>query len=98
MSGPSTPADDAAITIALQALVHLAACDALSARFLGETGLSAEDVSAQAADPEFLAAVLDFFLGDDRVLVDFAGQAGLAPEAVVAARAALPGGILPHWT
>jgi len=98
LPGPSTRSDDEAITIALRALAHLAACDALSARFLSETGLSAGDVSAQAADPEFLAAVLDFFLSDDRALLDLAGRADLAPETVVAARAALPGGMLPHWT
>jgi hypothetical protein len=60
--------------------------------------MSPEDIATQAADPDFLAAVLDFYLADENALLDFASQAGVAPEAVAAARRDLPGGILPNWT
>lgn len=98
MSRPATSPPDAAITIALRALAHLAGTDDLSARFLAAGGLAAGEVAVRAADPEFLAAVLDFYLGDEGALVDFATAEGLAPEAVMAARRDLPGGALPHWT
>jgi len=92
------PADDTAITLALGALAHIAGNDALSARFLGDTGIMPGDVAARATDPDVLAAVLDFFLADEALLLEFAAGAGIAPDAVAAARRALPGGMLPHWT
>jgi len=98
VSGPSPSAADGAATIALQALAHLAGSDALSARFLRAAGIAPADIAARVADPEFLAAVLDFYLADEPALVDFATRAQLDPGAVVAARQALPGGVLPHWT
>jgi hypothetical protein len=98
VSRTETPTDDSAITLALAALSHMARDDALSARFLGESGMNPADIAGQAADPEFLAAVLDFFLSDEGALLGFAAEAGLAPERIAAARRGLPGGTLPHWT
>lgn len=102
MTGTPAPAADAAITLALEALAHMARSDGLSRRFLADSGMSPGDVAASAADPDFLAAVLDFFLSDDRSLVDLADALGRAPADVAAdvaaARRHLPGGLLPHWT
>lgn len=98
MSRSPTPSDETAITLALGALAHMARSDALSARFLGDSGMTPGDIAAQAAEPEFLAAVLDFFLADEAALLDFATEAGVAPDTIAAARRGLPGGILPHWT
>lgn len=98
MPRPPASIADAAITLALEALANLARCDALSARFLGDSGMAAEDIASAAADPEFLAAVLDFYLSDDSALVVLAAGIGVAPEDVAAARRLLPGGMLPHWT
>jgi len=97
---PRPPAHtaDAAITLSLEALAHLARSDALSARFLGDSGMAAGDIASSAADPEFLAAVLDFYLSDESALVLLAAAIGVAPEDVAAARRHLPGGMLPHWT
>lgn len=89
---------DAAITLAYKALAHMARCDVQSARFLADTGMTADDIAPSAGDPEFLAAVLDFFLSDDSALVALAAAIDVAPENVVAARRHLPGGMLPHWT
>ena len=42
--------------------------------------------------------MLDFLLGADAMVLDFAADAGLAPQDPARARAALPGGDLPNWT
>lgn len=85
-------------TVALRALGWLAAeADRLDG-FLAVSGMAPGQLRARAQEPEVLAAVLDFLLAEDARVLDFAGAAGLAPEAVAAARRALPGGELPHWT
>lgn len=85
-------------TVALQALGWLAGQEDLWGVFLGATGASAADLRARAEDPEFLASVLDFVLMDDAWICAFAADSGLDPSDVAPARAALPGGGLPHWT
>ncbi len=44
-----------------------------------------------AADPGFLAAVLDYILADEPLLIGFSAEHGLAPERVAAARRAMDG-------
>lgn len=85
-------------TVALQALGWLAGQDELFPVFLGATGATAEQVAAAAGQPAFLGAVLDFLLQDDAWIVGFCDMAGLDYTAPLQARAALPGGALPHWT
>ena len=89
---------NSAETVALQALGWLAAQEDLWGVFLGATGASAAEARARAEDPEFLASVLDFVLLDDAWVCTFAEASGLPPQDVAPARAALPGGGLPHWT
>ena len=62
------------------------------------TGVERDDVAAAATSPEFLGAVLDFVLTDDRWVVACAAALDVAPETLAQARAALPGGETPHWT
>ena len=45
-----------------------------------------------------LASVLDFLVMDDRWVIGFCDAAQLSYETPMQARAALPGGQLPHWT
>lgn len=90
--------ETAAQTIALQALGWIAASDELFPAFLAATGASLGELRTRAADPLFLAAVLDFLLQEDPWVLDFCGQNSLLPASLQAARAALPGGDLPHWT
>ena len=47
---------------------------------------------AQARETAFLGGVLDYLLGDEKLLVAFSEAQGLAPEAVIGARRRLPGG------
>lgn len=85
-------------TVALQALGWLAGQEELFPVFLGATGATAEQVAAAAGKPAFLGAVLDFLLQDDAWIVGFCDRAGLGYTVPMRARAALPGGALPHWT
>lgn len=90
--------EDAAQTIALQALGWIAGNDDLFPAFLSATGASLTELRTRAADPQFLAAVLDFLMQEDAWVLDFCGQNGVPPASLQAARATLPGGDLPHWT
>ncbi|RID91937.1 DUF3572 family protein [Gemmobacter lutimaris] len=91
-------AREAAETLAIRALGWLVSQEELLPGFLAATGSAPADLPARVADPEFLAAVMDFLLAEDAMVVAFCESAGLPYEAPMQARAALPGGDLPHWT
>ena len=91
------PSDQAEL-LAVSALGWIAQDQELTAAFLGTTGASADNLRARAADPDFLGFVLDFLLGDEAALLAFCETQGIAPDRPMRARAALPGGDLPHWT
>ncbi|NYS23416.1 DUF3572 domain-containing protein [Rhodobacteraceae bacterium 2376] len=88
----------AAETIALSALAWLAGHDELWPVFMGSTGADVTNLRAQAQDPEFLAAVLDFILMDDAWITECTAALEQKPEVLARARAALPGGAQMHWT
>ncbi|TCP60832.1 uncharacterized protein DUF3572 [Rhodovulum bhavnagarense] len=85
-------------TIALRALTWLVGNDELLPVFLGATGAGEDDLRARAAEPEFLASVLDFLLMDDAWVLSFCAAEGVPGETVMRARVGLPGGTGPHWT
>lgn len=89
---------DQAEALALEALGWIANSDDLMGIFLGATGASLEAVKTQAADPDFLASVLDFLLMDDTWIVGFCDATQRAYTEPQSARQALPNGALPHWT
>lgn len=89
---------ESAQTLALQALAFLAARDDPFTAFLSLSGTDPATLRARAAEPEVLAAVLDFLLADEALLVAFCQAEALPFEAPARARASLPGGDLPHWT
>lgn len=82
----------------IRALGWLAGNDELLPVFLGATGASADDLRAQAEDPAFLGAVLDFLMMDDAWVMAFCTAEGLDFQVPMQARAALPGGEQVHWT
>ncbi len=84
--------------MAIGALGWLASDEETLGRFLGATGAAPADLRVRAQEPEFLGFVLDFLLGDERLLFSFCDACGLPYEAPMRARAALPGGDLPNWT
>jgi hypothetical protein len=81
-------------TVAIQALSFLAAEPTRLGRFLAETGLGPETLRGAADSPEFLVNVLDFILGDEKLVEEFAEANELKPSTVGAAREALGG---PSW-
>ncbi len=89
---------DAAETIALQALAWLAANEELLPVFMGASGVSVDDLKTRAQEPEFLGSVLDFLIMDDAWVMAFCDACQLVYETPMHARQALPGGAQIHWT
>jgi hypothetical protein len=77
--------------LAVSALAFLAGEPDRLSRFLDICGLGPHNLRAAAADPAFLAAVLDYLLSDEPLLIGFAGAEGVSPERVAAARRAMDG-------
>lgn len=77
--------------IAVQALTFLASDGERLERFLALSGLDPARIREAAAEPGFLAGVLDHLMADEALLLEFAGHGGLSPDAVVRARARLSG-------
>ncbi len=80
---------DAAATLALRALAHVAGDPDLGPRLLDVTGLGVADLRARAADPEVLAAVLGFLAAHEPSLVATARALDVRPQALTAALEAL---------
>jgi hypothetical protein len=80
---------DSARSLAVSALTFIAADPDRLNRFLGITGLGPDNLRTAAADPAFLGSVLDYLVADEKLLVEFAADAGLKPEAVARAHEAL---------
>lgn len=80
------PNRDRAETIALDALVFLAAGPERIERFLRQSGLEAATLKARAGEAETLRAVLDFLLADERLAEEFCQQNGLSPRELWAAQ------------
>lgn len=89
---------EAAQVLAIQALGWIAGNDELFPVFLGATGAGMGELRSRAAEPEFLAAVLDFLLMDDAWVVAFCDAEGHPYTGPQTARAALPGSAVRNWT
>ncbi len=77
--------------LAIQALSFLAQDPERLGRFLSLAGIGPDMIRAAAADPSFLAGVLDHVAGDEELLLAVAEHAGVKPDAVMRAHAALSG-------
>ena len=75
--------------VAIQALSFIAADPERLGLFLAESGIGPETLRTAAANPQFLAHVLDFVLRDDATVKAFATQSELHPTNVAAARQVL---------
>ncbi len=80
-------------TLALMSLAQIAGDEALFVRFFALSGLDQASLKSRAADPAVLGGVLDFVLGDERLVLQLAGDFDLAPEEFARARRKLPGGV-----
>jgi hypothetical protein len=83
-----TPREVAEI-VAVQALSFVAGDPERLGAFLAESGIGPETLRSAAADPHFLASVLDFVLRDDATVKAFAATSQLHPTNIAAARQAL---------
>jgi hypothetical protein len=82
---------DTAEILAIQALAFLAEEPEQLNRFLGMSGIDADDIRTAAREPAFLAGVLEHMLGDESLLIAFAESAGIEPGEIARARSALGG-------
>ena len=92
MKGRPAAAREAAEALAIQVHSYIAQDSERLGSFLSLTGIGPGEIRAAAGDPHFLIGVLDYLSGDERLLTDFAKEAGHDPGTVAAARIALGGG------
>jgi uncharacterized protein DUF3572 len=81
----------AARELAIGALGFIAADAEELSRFLALTGIDSGAIRSAAAEPGFLGGVLAHVAGNERTLLAFAAQAGVAPEEIERARIVLAG-------
>jgi hypothetical protein len=84
----------AAEGLAVTALGFIAAEPERLGRFLALSGIGPDSIRAAAREPQFLAGVLDHITSDERLLLAFATENDIDPEAVMRARDVLAG---PDW-
>jgi hypothetical protein len=75
--------------VAIQALSFIAGEPERLGLFLAESGIGPETLRNAAADPRFLASVLDFVMRDDATVKAFASVSQLHPTNIAAAHQAL---------
>jgi hypothetical protein len=80
--------------VAVQALSFIASDPERLGLFLAESGIGPETLRTAAADPRFLASVLDFIMRDDVTVKAFAEVSQLHPTNIAAAHQALND---PQW-
>jgi hypothetical protein len=80
-------------TLALRALAHIVGDEVLLPRFFALSGLDPASLRARAAEAAVLGGVLDFVLGDERLVTSLAEDFGIPPESFARARRKLPGAI-----
>jgi hypothetical protein len=88
---PRTMTTQSAEILGLQALAWLAGDEAALERFLAASGVDMAALRAAAGRPETIAAVLDFLLANEDLLLAFCDTASLGPQAVQQARHRLSG-------
>jgi hypothetical protein len=77
--------------LALEALGWLAGEDDAIQRFLGSSGIDPAELRQAAGNPDTGAAVLDFLMGDEELLLRFCEHAQVSPKQLHLARYRLGG-------
>jgi Protein of unknown function (DUF3572) len=78
-------------TIALRALSFIAEDEDRIGAFMGETGISPDDLRDHATSTAILTAVLDYLTRDESLLLMFAANADIQPERITPALMVLNG-------
>ena len=94
MKKPVQNPREVAEIVAIQALSFVAGDPERLGLFLAESGIGPDTLRTSAADPRFLASVLDFVLRDDATVKAFAKASELHPTNIAAAREVLGD---PRW-
>lgn len=94
MKKPVRNPREVAEIVAVQALSFIAGEPERLGLFLAESGIGPETLRNAAADPRFLASVLDFVMRDDATVKAFASVSQLHPTNIAAAHQALND---PRW-
>lgn len=84
--------------VAIAALGWMAGNEEVLGQFLNASGASIDDLRHAAKDPAFLGALLDFVMLEDAWVIGACEAQGLPYDALMRARASLPGGETMHWT
>ena len=82
---------DSAETLALKALTFLLKSQAACERFSAQSGVEGSTLGRRLAEPEVLAAVLDFLLSDEELLVEFCAVESVNAQSMHRARYILGG-------
>jgi hypothetical protein len=77
--------------VALQGLALVLSDDDLLQAFMAFTGADGSEMAAEAQNPAFLAAVMDFILQEDQRVITLAAACDLQPAEIASLRMALPG-------
>ncbi|MFZ0812563.1 MAG: DUF3572 domain-containing protein [Bradyrhizobium sp.] len=89
MRKPTRNPREVAEIVAIQALSFVAGDPERLGAFLAESGIGPDTLRSAAADPRFLAHVLDFVMRDDATVKAFAEVSKLHPTNIAAAHQAL---------
>jgi hypothetical protein len=83
--------ENEAETIALQVLTFLLADPTQISRFFALTGMTPQDLQGVAESRDLQAAILEYLLSDERILLTFCQQAGVDPAIMAPAHVLLTG-------
>tara|TARA_E500000318_G_scaffold111161_1_gene128724 strand:- start:397 stop:672 length:276 start_codon:yes stop_codon:yes gene_type:complete len=86
---------EAAETLAIRAIAHIAGDDELLEGLVAQTGMGLDDLRAGIASNEVQRGALDFLLSHEPFLMRFVEDADYAPEDPARAQMVLSGG--PIW-
>ena len=89
MRKPTQNPREVAEIVAVQALSFIASDAERLGAFLAESGIGPDTLRSAAADPQFLAHVLEFVMRDDATVKAFAAVSQLHPTNIAAAHQAL---------
>ena len=89
LKGSQKIGSDGAANLAISALSWLAGEETRLERFLSLSGLGPHNLRQAAREPRFLAAVLEYYIGNEGLLIEFTSEYKTSPQALVAAAAVL---------
>jgi Protein of unknown function (DUF3572) len=81
----------AAEALAVAALGFIASEPERLGRFLAMTGIGPDSIRAAGREPQFLLGVLDHLVADEPLLLAFAAENSIPPNAVIKARDTIAG-------